>query len=314
MIQNPTEIKNKIINFLKIRGPSVPVQIAKEIQLETLFTSAFLSELAAEKLIKISNLKVGGSPLYFIVGQEPQLDPFYTYLPGKEKEAFQLLKQNSILEDTQQEPAIRVALRNIKDFAFPFVTNKDDVKKLFWRFLTISEQEANSLATKSVINEKQKIEAKKEEILAEIEKPKIEIERQELLPERKEVKPKIKIKELPILELKPIEKKTKEKTKSEFVKNIILFLESNNLEILEEKSFKKREYESIIRIDSDLGKINFFLLAKEKKKVTENDLTIALQKAQSIKMPAFLISSGELDKKAKEYLEKYNSLIRFQKI
>ena len=82
--------KRKITSILKLKGPSLPVQIAREIQLSSLFAGALLSELAKEKLIKISHMKVGGSPLYFIAGQEELLEKFHSYLPGKEKEAFLL--------------------------------------------------------------------------------------------------------------------------------------------------------------------------------------------------------------------------------
>ncbi len=61
--KNPMEMRNKIIALLKIRGPSLPVHISKEIGLSSIFAGAFLSELASSKEIKISNMKVGGSPL-----------------------------------------------------------------------------------------------------------------------------------------------------------------------------------------------------------------------------------------------------------
>lgn len=59
------DVHNKIIDTLKKRGPSLPIQIAKEVALSSLFVSAFLSELVDDKRVKVSSLKVGGSPLYF---------------------------------------------------------------------------------------------------------------------------------------------------------------------------------------------------------------------------------------------------------
>ena len=74
------ENHEKIINILRIRGPSLPIQIAKELSMNSLFISAFLSELADSKRIKVSSLKVGGSPLYYLIGQEEKLENFYKYL------------------------------------------------------------------------------------------------------------------------------------------------------------------------------------------------------------------------------------------
>lgn len=133
----PETIKSRIIEIIKKRGPSLPVQIAKEVQMNSLFVSAFLSELADDKRIKVSTLKVGGSPLYFLEGQETQLENFFKFLHSKEYEAVQLLKENKILKDSSQDPAIRVALKSIKDFAYNF--KNDD--ELYWRYLTITEQE-----------------------------------------------------------------------------------------------------------------------------------------------------------------------------
>ena len=138
---DPLETKNKILSILRFKGPSLPIHIATQTKISSIFAGAFLSELANEDAIKISNIKVGGSPLYYIKGQESMLDSFYKYLPEKEREAFLSLKQNKILEDRKQEPAIRVALRSIKDFAFPF--KKDE--EIFWRFHSTTEQEVRDI-------------------------------------------------------------------------------------------------------------------------------------------------------------------------
>ncbi len=137
--QDTSKIKEKIISVLKRNGPSLPVHIAREIDSSILFTSAFLSELVSEKRIKISNLKVGNSPLYLISGQEPLIEKYSSYLKSKEKEAFSLLKEKKFLKDSEQDPAIRVALKEIKDFAIPF--QKPDTEELYWKFSTAPDPE-----------------------------------------------------------------------------------------------------------------------------------------------------------------------------
>ena len=79
----------------RIKGPSLPVFIAQETGLSILFASAFLSELIADKRLKISNMHVGSSPLYLVPGQEPMLENFSQYLKNKEKEAY-LFKRKEI--------------------------------------------------------------------------------------------------------------------------------------------------------------------------------------------------------------------------
>lgn len=135
--QNTAEIKEKIIHYIKQKGPSLPVHIAKEINTSTLFTSAFLSELLSEKKIKASHMRVGTSPIYYAPEHEAKLENFSKFLKRKERESFEILKKEKFLKDSEQLPAIRVALREIKDFAIPFQVNEE----IIWRYMTILESE-----------------------------------------------------------------------------------------------------------------------------------------------------------------------------
>ena len=67
------EKKEKILSFIEKNGPSLPVQIAREIKMDPVFASAILSELLNSKRLKLSNLRVGSSALYLIPGQEEKL-------------------------------------------------------------------------------------------------------------------------------------------------------------------------------------------------------------------------------------------------
>lgn len=296
------ENKNKIFEILKNRGPSLPVHISSELKISMLFASAFLSELLSEKKIKISHMKVGGSPLYFIQGQEPMLANFSNYLHSKEKDAFVMLKENSVLEDEKMLPAIRVALREIKDFAFP-VTIETPLaeKKLFWRFLATSEDDTREIIAKMTAK---KEKPKQAGIEKTAEKTKEKIEAIETGKEHKE-KPLITLKE---------KRQKKPAEKSDFAAKSVKFLEDNKIELLEEIECKKKDFIAKVRIESDLGKIEFFAVFKDKRKITENDLALALQKGQSMKLPVFSVSTGELDKKAQAYLESWKNLIRFKKM
>ena len=173
--------KDRILSFLDVRGPSLPVHIASHIKLSPLIASAFLADLLSEKQIKISNMRVGNSPVYFLRGQEFQLDRFANYLSGKEKETFYLLKEHGILMDDKIPPAVRVALRNIKDFAFPFEYNGN----LYWRFIKVNESQAVELiesgrvaAPQIVIQGIPAVKTQPQtqtQIITQVEQPKIEI-------------------------------------------------------------------------------------------------------------------------------------------
>ena len=146
-IQRVIQNKELILSTIQSKGPSLPIHIARAINLNTLFASAFLSELYGEKRIKMSNLKVGSSSLYYLEGQETQLENFINYLNQREQQAFTLLKKEKILQEEILEPAIRVAIKEIKDFALPIRVNHDGTEKIFWRYFQLSEEEAKTIIT-----------------------------------------------------------------------------------------------------------------------------------------------------------------------
>src|SRR3989338_5934579 len=98
------DMRQQILDIIRAKGPVIPVQISKEIGLSILMASAHLSELTANKQLKVSHVKVGGTPLYYILGQEPMLQRFSDNLHEKEKEAYNLLHQKKVLRDSALEP------------------------------------------------------------------------------------------------------------------------------------------------------------------------------------------------------------------
>jgi len=209
------KIKEKIVSIIKERGPLLPVKISNEIHLSLLFTSAFLSELLSEKEIKMSNMRIGSSPLYFVSGQEPLLENFSSYLKGKEKEAFLRLKENKFLIDSEQEPAIRVALRQIKDFAYPF---KHD-EFIVWRYFLIDESEFNQKKEQV----KEQLEEKTIKEQPELTKSLQEEERQEdkdysIINKDEEKQEKKKLKQKKVSRVKKNENKDNKKNENFFDK------------------------------------------------------------------------------------------------
>ncbi len=69
-----------------------------------------------------------------------------------------------------------------------------------------------------------------------------------------------------------------------------------------------------VRINSDIGKIEFLAISKDKKSITENDLAVGLQKAQSLKLPLLFICQGKPNKKAQIYSELWKNYIKIMEI
>ena len=266
------------LSIVKEKGPVLPVQIAREVNDNILMTSARLSELLAVKQIKISNLKVGGSPLYYAAGQESKLQNFIDNLNGMEKKAYNFLLQNKVLRDSAQEPAIRVALREIKDFAIPLQVNYENKAEIFWKWYLTDTKEAESFI-KNIISEKE-VSATKT-----LEKPKEEIKKEPL-------------------ELKKDTTTTKKKIdKTLFLNKTNDFLNKIKIKILETREIKKNsEIDLIIELQTQLGSVKYFCKAKNKKKINDGDLSSALLNAQSKGLPLLFLTTGKASKKLKEKL------------
>ncbi len=279
------EIKNKIVSILKTEGPSLPVKIARMIEMSPVFASAILSELLNEKRIKTSNLRIGASKLYLVPGQEKELEKYIGALKTVEKEALELLKNEKVLEDEAQEPAIRIALRSIKDFAIPFKKQE----KVMWRYSFNPSEE--TIKPLEETNSEEKLKEKTQDVL------------------KLQVKP-IK-KENPEINNNNFESPFSKTEKTEFYNEVKTFLNNKKIQIIEEIQIDKKEIVARISINSDLDKIDYLLIAKNKKSVTEDEIKSSIQRAIYHQMPCLYIIRKEPTKKIQKLLEK-NNLIKLR--
>jgi len=339
--------KETILKFLETKGPSLPVQLAKATGLNSIFTSAFLSELASEGIIKISNMKVGGSPLYFLPNTKGMLENFTNYLGPKEREAQELLKQKSFLEDREQTPVIRVALRSLKDFAIPLKYPEG----IIWKYYLAEgepimgikdipskkEREITEKLMEDMVDQRnefktpeERFEDRQEEIKKqqELKNEKIEEEKnkeKEIIKETTEKHPEVeeirkeleeKNRELELLksklENKPIEpKKTQKKAKKQKKEIDESFL-NDIKEILIKKGI---DFIEALEFDKKYAILKIkkeakelLLFAFDRKKIEEEDLIKAHKKASTLNLSYQIMFKGEVSKKIKETREAHKNL------
>jgi len=275
-------INEKILRFLEIHGPSLPVHLAREVGMDMIFTSAFLSELLAHQKIKTSHMRVGTSPVYFLPGQEEGLEKFSEYIKGKEHEALNLLKKNKFLIDSEQEPAIRVALRAIKDFAK--ILEKNEI--LVWRYFTAKEEKSLSEEKKEVqkeILEKEEIHKKEAGIIEKKEKS------------------------------KQIKSKTKKITKENDEKlynKVKGYLSKKGFEMLDIINFNKKDL--ILKISKDNEEK--LLFAYNKKRINQKDILNCYKKSEEKDMNYLILSLGEIPKKTKTFIDAARKLDSIDKL
>ncbi len=158
-------------------------------------------------------------------------------------------------------------------------------------------------------------ESAKEIIEKIINPPVKKQEAPQVIEQKQEIKQTIEDKPIiPAVEIKEKKIKKVKEVNSKFLDNIKELLVKKEYEISQEILAKKKEFAGKVKINTPLGKQEFYLVAKDKKKITLDDLVSTLQKAQSEKMPALIISPGDIDKKAQDYFKEWNNLIKHQKV
>lgn len=308
----------RIKSFISKQGPIIPAMLAKELNTNILFASAMLSELVSSKEVKISSVKLGGTPYYFLPGQEEALQGLSKNLNEKERIAYNHLKESKILEDSNEDPLIRVALRQIKDYAKQLEVVVKGERKIFWKWYLLPNSEAETIIRKIL---GVKIEEKKEQAPLPVTKD----ESKQSVPTKPlEVKKAIEIKKEP-LKVKPEQgvqkesntfKKPKEEAQEsllpelepiegdEFYDEIVDFFKSAEIDIVSQKVMRKNsDIEFTLKIPSAVGKMMYFCKAKSKKKLNDGDLSSVYVQGQTQKLPVLFIVKGELTKKAKELLD-----------
>ncbi|MBS3113466.1 hypothetical protein J4448_00030 [Candidatus Woesearchaeota archaeon] len=295
------ETRDKILEVVKAKGPVLPVQISKEIGSNILMASAHLAELTASNRLKISTIKVGGSPLYYLPGQESMLQRYVTNMNDKEKRAFDLINQSKILRDSEQEPVIRVALREIKDFAFPLNVTHNNNKEIFWKWYLTPNEEAEQLIKERLQILEKPIERKIEKVQKQEIREKIEEKPIEAI--KKETKPK------EIRKYKPRDKE------DDFLKDVMKFFEKNNINVISSEIIKKSsEIDFIVEIPSVVGNLQYYCKARNKKKISDSDLSNAYVKGQLKRLPVLVLSPGDLSAKAQEMIGRELNNLTFKKV
>ncbi|MBR9700008.1 hypothetical protein GOV09_06120 [Candidatus Woesearchaeota archaeon] len=273
------DTREKILAFIRQHGPTLPTKIAKEIEAVSYIASAHLAELKEQGKIKISNIKVGGgSPLYFLPGQEAHLEGFISNLNEKQKKVYGLLKQKKIIRDSSLVPVFKAAIRTVKDFAVPYTVSIKGVKEIFWKFYDLTKEETEKL-TRALVGVRKKPIKKKEE--------------------QKKLK----------------QKKTATKTPGEFYQEVINYFQDNSIKVIEESIIRKKsDLEFIVELQSSVGSLKYFVKAKSKKRINDGDLSSVFIQGQTKRLPVLFLSKGTMTKKAAEMLETEFKGMRFNKI
>ena len=279
-------MKDKIIEFIKENGPSLPVQVVSKIGGDSFIANAYLSELVESKSLLQSSEKIGSVPLYYLAGQEKLMEKKIKDLNFTVKTARTFQKKK-----TKETPELDA--------------KRDDFNK---RLKKIEAEESQRKETKKSALEKARelikrtVERSRVEVPRLIERPRLKFEIQKPI-ERPKVE---KLVEIP----KPtIEKREFEKAPS-FSKNALDFLEGLNVDILKSEKIKDNSGAFIIRAPSSVGPLKFYVKLWSKKRLNKSDIAESYALALEKRMPVIILTNGTVAKTTRKYLKEIGGFVR----
>ncbi len=303
------DFQQKILSLAEI-GPLQPVRTAKELKTDSFVASAMLSDLKSKGKLQISHIKIGSSPLYFLPHKKHQLENYADHLNEKEKKVFHLLKEKRIMRNSELDSLTKVCLQQLKDFAEPIQVSYQDKSEIFWKWYSFNDNDFEEKVKQLIApipTKEEKKEHKLEEKKPEI-KPEIKEKIDEKRPELKE-----KIEEKQVKKDAIIENEEKTKKIMDFQNDFSQFFEKNNIQIVDVLSKRTGEKDLIVEIPSSVGNLTYFCKIKNKKSITDSDVSKAFFQGQSRKLPVLILSSGNTNKKAAELLNELRGVV-FAKI
>ncbi|MFH1210310.1 MAG: hypothetical protein V1645_00155 [archaeon] len=328
MGENALKLRDDALNFVRSKGPVLPVHVGERFGFNSIIASAVLSDLVSNGLVKLSNTKIGGSPVYFVPGQEPKLQGLYKYLGEKPRKIYDMLRDSKVLRDKVLEPWQRVAVREIKDFSVMLRVNYSGNEEIFWKWYLASDEEAKGLIAEIIRGDVLPPEPKKEEKVEEkvdpvpepvkevakpIEEVKEEVEEDDPDPVDEEVVEHAR--ETPKF-VDRSKKVKRQKSSIDFYQLVRNYFTDSRIKVLEENIVRRNtELNFVVTIPSSVGPLRFFVIAKNKKAINDAELSMAYSQSQLKKLPVLFLSNGDLSKKASSYLEaNIKGYLSFKKI
>ncbi|MFP4568354.1 MAG: hypothetical protein ACLFN8_05410 [Candidatus Woesearchaeota archaeon] len=333
---------DSVLKAVQMRGPMIPMEIRKFLgKGDSITIGAALSTLLSKGLIKSTTVKIGGSPFYYVRGQENKLELLSKYLNDKDKRMFETIRQEKILKDSSQEPLARVSLRSINDFAKKVEHTNNGETTLYWRWYMISEDDAiriirgdiqkkditpnttpppeieqitnNQAANSATIQNKnttQNAQAPQNNQNTQIN--------QSATTQRNNTNEPFKEKEIKKEQKQNVKMQERSREKAEaqttitevedfdddFFLEIKTFFEENKIKIRTAEMIRRgSDYELTLSMRTPFGETEYFCKAKSKKKCNEGDLSTAYLQGQNKRLPTVFITTGEITKKAKEKIK-----------
>ncbi len=295
---------DQILRLASIK-PVQPAMIASVLKTNSIMASAFLCELKDKGKLRITNMKIGSSPLYYLPDKPEHLESYVTSLNEKDQRTVEMLKAKKVVRENDLDPLSRVSVKSLRDFAYPLEVTYKDQTEIFWKYYLYSDKEVEPLI-KELLTEGDPQEApaaapaQAAAETAPLPQPTMPAEKP-VLEHRSRAKPvKTAQTTIPAHPEKPVADTVEALCASDpFLKSLMEFFNEQRIRIIEHTVIKKKsEHDFVLLVPSVVGSIAFYAKAKAKARILPADLSSAFVGGQLRKLPALLLAPGEMSRAA----------------
>ncbi len=311
------DLKLQILDFIKRKGPSMPVEIAIGTGINSIIVSAILSDMVPRKQLLMSNKRIGSSHIYFMQDQRDRMRVklFQLLEEGEKKFVEELEKRRVVLSSELPEEEVGA----YRDFLVEFTFGGD--KAWHWFELTsdnaLSELRSKLDAKKKLPEEKQpekQAAPAREELKTPLPEKKEEAKKLPAPEKKEEKKPAQEKKEkLVIKKEKPAPKARAEKPDKNYADTVKSWVEEAGAKIVGVRDVVPgMEYEIDAQLQTPFGAQQYLVLVLNypKKKVGIEDVSKAFSRVMQQKAPVVIVSQTGFAKNAENFWKKeYKGLI-----
>lgn len=297
----PTSNIDKAFDVVRT-GPVLPVEVASKLGIDSFLANAYLSQLVDAGKIKQSKDRVGNSFVYFLVGQEAQASSKISNLlqggkktarmyassvpAGPEVEQKRLAFTQRLAEIEAKEVQIR---RPAPQQPLPQIVQKPTVSE------TAKQEFLNVL--KPAIESQLKQQAQPPAQPVQLNLPKIPSPQEVFAAVGRSIKSTIFMEE------------------SRIVEKALGFLVDAGSEIIGKELRKKgREADILAVVPTPIGPIKFLVMVRDKRTVSEAELSLAFTAGQHKKLPVIYVTNGKLTKNAQNYHQVISGLVKIKNL
>ncbi len=257
------KLQERILEQIRLYGPSTPVDIAQRTKENSIIITAILEDLVRQGMLLKAKKKFGSLEIYYLPHQKNALrrvlmERIYNEI---EKHLLQKIEARGYIHESELSNEEKEAIYGLADFV--------EKEGEFWKLIGFKIPE----------------EIRKPQIKAEPE-VKREVKQARFVDTKKE-KEKVKVKSTK--DVKQIKVK------------ILDWLKEKGVEILKEEEVRKNVYKLIADVPTAFGRQKYYIFIKIKRKVAYQDMADILNICITEKIPIVVITTGEFSKSAKEF-------------